>query len=205
MTKETWTAKHEEALLLVAEDKFSDVEIAERLGIGKRTLEDWKRDPFFRDKLDQTISEIRATLMRHGIARLDRRLARLNKTWLDLQAVIEARAGELDGDAPGTETGLIVMQEKGVGSGDNFRVIEEYGLDAALLSELRALEMQAAKELGQWVDKKQSDLTSGGKPLPAGPDLRGLATDRLRQLKEILAEAGQGVERETDGDAADSA
>ncbi len=205
MTKDTWTAKHEEAALLVAEDKLTDVAIAERLGVSKRTLEDWKRDPFFRGKLDEMISDIRATLMRHGIARLDRRLARLNKTWNDLQAVIEARAEELAGEAAGAETGLIVLQEKGVGNGDNFRVLQEYVVDPVILSELRALEMQAAKELGQWIDKKSSDLTTGGKPLAAGPDLRGLPTERLKLLQDILTEAELIAEGAGDGDADDSA
>lgn len=193
MTKETWTAKHDEAVMLVAEDKLADVKIAEMLGISKRTLEDWKKEELFLERLDVVITEFRNVLLRHGIARHDRRLARLNKTWEALQTIIEEREGEVD--APGGDTGLIIMQEKGVGGGDNFRLIKEYGLDAAILAELRALEMQAAKECGQWVDKKQTDLTTGGKPLPAGPDLRNLSAERLAQLEEILMEAEEkGIE-----------
>ncbi len=185
MTKDTWTAKHEEAVFLVAEDELTDLDIAAELGISKRTLEGWKRDTLFRERLKDVISEIHAALMQRGIARLDRRLARWNKTWHDLQAVIEARATEYraDYDVIGGETGLVVKNEKP----GMFGTTVEISVDTGILAELRALEQQAAKELGQWVEKH--DLTSGGKALPAGPDLRGLSAARLAELEQILMEA----------------
>lgn len=45
-------------------------------------------------------------------------------------------------------------------------MVYEYELDGKLLAELRAHEEQAAKELGQWTERK--DLTSDGKQLGAG-------------------------------------
>ena len=188
MTAETWTAKHDEAVMLVAEDKLTDTTIAAQLGISKRTLELWKREALFGERFDAAVAEIRAALLKRGIARVDRRLARLDKTWLDLQSVIEQRAAEMRGICPGGDTGLVVKREK---PGGEF-TITEYAVDTGLLSELRALEMQAAKELGQWVERKASDVTSGGKRLAAGPDLRGLSPDRLAQLEEILSEAEDG-------------
>ena len=200
MTKETWTARHDEAALLVAEDKLTDQKIAEKLDISKRTLEDWKKDPYFQERLDEVIAEIRAALMKRGIARLDRRVARLNQTWLDLQTVIEERACEMDDACAGGHTGLVVLQKKGLGKGDDFQIIDEYVVDTGILAELRALEMQAAKELGQWTEKR--DVTSGGKPVAAGPDLRGLSSERLKLLEDILMEAEETV---GDGNTADSA
>lgn len=41
--------------------------------------------------------------------------------------------------------------------------VYEYVLDKGLMEELRALETQTAKELGQWTEK--SDVTTGGQPL----------------------------------------
>lgn len=77
MTKDTWTAKDEEDVFLVAKDQLADVDIAAKLGVSKRTLEDWKRDTLFRERLRDVISGIHAALMQRGIARLDRRLENL--------------------------------------------------------------------------------------------------------------------------------
>ena len=184
MTKDTWTAKHAEAVLLVAEDTLTDTEIAEQVGISRRTLADWKKDDFFQETLDAVIAEFRAALLRRGIARLDLRLARWNKTWRDLQSVVEERAVEMKGRCAGGDTGLVVLREKPAGMDGT---IEEYVVDTALLAELRALEVQASKELGQWTERR--DVTSGGKPVAAGPDLRGLSPERLAELEQILMEA----------------
>lgn len=196
MTKDTWTAKHAEAVLLVAEDTLTDTQIAEQVGISRRTLADWKKDKFFQETLDGVITEIRTALLRRGIARLDRRLARWDKTWRDLQSVIEARATEMRGSCAGGNTGLVVLREKPAGMDGT---IEEYVVDTGLLAELRALEMQASKELGQWTERR--DVTSGGKPVGAGPDLRGLSAVRLAELEQILMEAEDAAASIGDRDA----
>ena len=61
---------------------------------------------------------------------------------------------------PGGKTGLIVMTIKGIGTKDDFQVVREYRLDRELLAEMRAHEQQAAEELGQWVQRKETASAS---------------------------------------------
>ncbi len=42
-----WTAKREEAALLVAQDELSNEEIARRMGISRQALDKWKRQSEF--------------------------------------------------------------------------------------------------------------------------------------------------------------
>ena len=59
--------------------------------------------------------------------------------------------------APGMETGLVVRSYKVAGGS----MVEEFTFDAALLKELRGHEEQAAKELGQWTEKRELTGASG--------------------------------------------
>jgi len=54
---------------------------------------------------------------------------------------------------PGYETGLLTRTLKQLGSGAAVRIVEEFAVDTGLLAELRQMEQQAAKEVGQWVDR----------------------------------------------------
>jgi hypothetical protein len=47
--------------------------------------------------------------------------------------------------------------------------VEEYAVDTGLLREMRAHEEQAARELGQWVERQTQDLTTGGQPVQLVP------------------------------------
>jgi hypothetical protein len=52
-------------------------------------------------------------------------------------------------DAPGGTTGLLVRKVKKVGRGANAQFAECFELDTGILNQLRALEAQAALDLGQ--------------------------------------------------------
>jgi hypothetical protein len=58
----------------------------------------------------------------------------------------------LPGIGAGGETGLLVRQIKLAASG---ATVEEFAVDTGLLKELRAHQEQAAKELGQWTEKRE--------------------------------------------------
>ena len=64
-------------------------------------------------------------------------------------------------DVAGGRTGLIVHNVKGVGKGDDFKLIDVYEVDTSLLKEMREHEKQAAIEVGQWQEKVQHDFTEG--------------------------------------------
>lgn len=80
----------------------------------------------------------------------------LEYRWQKIQQVIEERAADPSmTKIPGGKTGLIVRQIKAVGSGAGMKILREYVIDAGLLKELRAHEQQAARELSQWVNKRE--------------------------------------------------
>lgn len=154
------------------------------------TLHRWKKHPDFAARVSENVEAIRERIRSVGIAVIENRVSALNDRWGRLHRVMEARAAaalvEIDAAnaradesrrqgadeaqlkriyadeseiAPGMETGLLVRKEKPT----KFGTVVEFAVDTRLLSELRAHELQAAKELGQQVDKH--DLTSGGQPI----------------------------------------
>jgi len=79
-----------------------------------------------------------------------------------MRQLIDARAEELNGAVPGGETGLLVRQIKLSNTGIQ---VEEFAVDTRLLKEMRALEEQVAKELGQYADKPEAQkdaMTTSG-------------------------------------------
>lgn len=124
--------------------KGNDVTLA---AVGGENL----RKPLIAEAIDVARTAIRA----EGIANRQNRVDRLNADWYRMQALRDARAlaGDLESPdvAPGADTGLLVRQEKPTMHG----TIVEYAFDRALMAELRATEEQAAKELGQWSEKRE--------------------------------------------------
>lgn len=174
----TWTAQRERAALLVAEDELSDEKIAESCGVKRVTLYRWKQHPEFSERVAEHVTALEAEMLKYSIAKRRKRIAALDDRWQRMQQVIEARSLDMSGvdrdgipAIPGGITGLLVHQEKAIGTGQNQTIIDEYAVDTGLLRELRAHEEQAAKELGQWTEKK--DLTSGGEVIKSyiGVDL----------------------------------
>lgn len=154
-----WTEQRVNAAALVAEDKSTDDQIAKQSGVDRRTLTRWKSEPAFQERVKSIVEAAREAVMTQGIADKVNRVRRLDEHWKSMQALIEARAEKTKRDVPGASTGLVVRREKETKWGTDI----EAQFDAALLAELRATEMQAAKELGQWTEK--SDVTSAGQPI----------------------------------------
>jgi hypothetical protein len=151
-----WTTKSEEAAALLAADRLTNDQIAEQLGLHRATLARWKQHPEFMARIDELVEAFKKTVRRRGIAQLERRVDALNDRWQRMQQVIEERAADPTmGEVPGGKTGLVVRQLKGIGKGDDFKVVEMYAVDAGLLAEMRNTEKQAAQEMGQWTEKTQ--------------------------------------------------
>ena len=68
-----------------------------------------------------------------------------------------------------------------IGQGRAARVVEEWGEDAALLAELRALEALTAKELGQHVTKAEVTGKDGEPFVTNAEQIAMAALDRLRK------------------------
>lgn len=147
------TGRQEKAAVLLAEDRYSDEQIAAKIGATKRTVANWKRQPLFAARVDDIVKELAAMARRRGIARRERRLAVLQETHNKLLQVIEERAADPTlADIPGGSTGLIVRKpvtSLGVVAG------YEYAVDTGTIRELRAVQEQAAKELGQLADRHE--------------------------------------------------
>lgn len=158
-----WTRRQEQAARLVAEDDKPDEGIASELGISRPTLARWKRHPNFRERVRSIVAEMRAAILSEGIADMATRIAALDDRWDRMRQVIIERAESPEtAHVPGGKTGLIVHNVKGIGKGDDFQVIDLYEVDVGLLSELRAAEQQAAKQLGQWIEKGELTGKDGG-------------------------------------------
>lgn len=155
MALQNHTKKHDKAALLLAEDELTDEQIAAEVGIHRTTLAKWKRDPTFAGLIGDQVGRLNAGMLRLPIAKKRERLKTLNMLHQRAMQVIEDRAKDMDGEATATGTGLLVRQTKIVRNGDDVTVQREYAVDVSLMREIRALEEQAAKELGQWVDKRE--------------------------------------------------
>lgn len=152
------TRKQAHAAARVAEDQQTDAQIAAAVGVSAVTLWKWKQRPDFATRVEEHKARWAAEIEQEGIANRQNRVNALNDRWELMQQVIEARAADATMTGPGHETGLLVRTYKP----GKFRNVEEYRVDAALLAELRAHELQAARELGQLVEKRELTGKDGG-------------------------------------------
>ena len=110
------------------------------------------------------IDEWRQEVKKRAIANVEYRIAKLDDLERRYWDLIEARAEDLrdDTDVSGGETGLLVRQEKVIGTGNSAQHIVEYKADVAVTKEIRELHKQAAQELGQWIEKNEHAGPEGG-------------------------------------------
>lgn len=140
---------------MLAEDELSDEEIALHCGVSRQTIANWKKDSGFAGLVGDQVGRLNAAMLRLPIAKKRERLKTLNTLHQKAMRVIEERSADMEDEATATGTGLLVRQIKIVRNGDDVTVQREYAVDVPLMREIRALEEQAAKELGQWVDKRE--------------------------------------------------
>lgn len=150
-----WTQQRSKAALLVAEDELSDEEIAKEIGVTRQALAGWKRHPEFAAMVGDHVGQFQAVMLRLRIAKKRERVKVLDELHTKLLTVVEERAREYAGVAAGGATGIVVRQVKQLGSGPFAQIVEEFAVDTGTIRQIMALEEQAAKELGQWVDKSQ--------------------------------------------------
>lgn len=120
-------------------------------------LKRWSQQHGWQARLGEIVEEERQAIVNLGIAEKQNRIDAYNDRWQRMRKVIGERAKDPEvQEVPGGKTGLIVHNVKGVGKGDDFQLIDLYEVDTGLLKELRAHEEQAAKELGQWTEKRET-------------------------------------------------
>lgn len=196
--------EREEAAQLIAAGELGDSAIAEKVGVTRKSIWDWRRDPEFMAQVDKFVDRISVSLSRRAISYVERRVDALNHRWVGLQRVVDERAVDpLYASEPGGGTGLLVRRVKRIGSGKNAREFVEFAVDVRLLTELRRLEKQAAQELGQWKNKGNSRRSLASPETSAALDL-GL--ELYEDPDDCVAEAldGESDEGIRNGDDLDS-
>jgi transcriptional regulator with XRE-family HTH domain len=85
------SGKRAKAAQLVAEDRLSDEQIAARIGITRRQLDRWKKDPIFSAYVEETAQQLAEAIRGKGLVELQNRVAALNKRWDAMMAKLEER------------------------------------------------------------------------------------------------------------------
>jgi hypothetical protein len=130
-----------------------------------------------RARVEGVKAEISSRSIQVAITSRDQRILWLDDMAKRMRDVVEARAAHADfSTAPGGATGLLVKTYKQIGQGPGAKMVEEFAVDTGLLREMRAHAEQAAKELGQWTEKREESRGAVEK-LPdfvvAGPEVNG--------------------------------
>lgn len=149
-----WSEPKERAAILCAEDALTDREIAAELGIGRRTLADWKEFAEFRERVTDLARRANTASLRTWIGKRQERVGRLLTQAERIERVValRAEAALLDPSMPETaKTGLMVGRTILSARGDVERT--DWTLDTGLCREYRATLEQAARELGQLSEK----------------------------------------------------
>jgi hypothetical protein len=151
------TTQQLEAVPLVAEGVLTDVQIALRVGIDRRTLARWKR----RESFEQAVADLRqaaySALRKHGIGNRDVRLLHYADQMQRLFRIRDERAADPQyQDVPGWTTGLLKVEVKGVGYAKDMQIVTQFDIDRAWLQEFRAINELASREMGQWQDKTET-------------------------------------------------
>lgn len=140
------------------------VRVARMVGVTVTQIKQWQAMPAFAQKVNALTREAETRLVEEGLAIKAARVNELRKRHALLLEITERREEwaaenapddtivEPSGDVvaiPGLGTGWIALKRKSLGSGDSQRVIVEGEIDLALAGELRRIEEQIARELGQ--------------------------------------------------------
>jgi hypothetical protein len=180
------TERQECAAQLVAKGTLTDDAVAVELNLSPKTIQRWRTLNVFIARVESLQAEVAAGVVVEGIAHRNSRVTALNDRWTRMQRVIEDRARDDEmANVPGGPTGLLVHTVKQIGAGPSATTVDEYSVDTGLLKELRAHEEQAAKELGQWIEKTRGEMTGkDGGPIEVTDvsDARDRLTSRMDEL-----------------------
>lgn len=133
-------------------------EACSELGITQDDAKYMRTLPAFKEAWQDSRRRSVENALRLGIARREVRLEGMQRRYELLWKVIEERAREYEGMAPGAGTGLLVrnvrlvkmVSDPGGEPGQaGYREVEEWAVDTGLLKEMRSLEAGAASEVDE--------------------------------------------------------
>jgi transposase len=142
--------RREQAAQLLAEARFSHKKIADLVGVSLASITKWKRKPEMAERIAELTAIYAEKALKEGLALRENRLAVLGEMHEKLLTIVQERAGDpMLASVPGGKTGLVVRATKVVGK----QVYESFHTDTKLVKELRGVEEQIARELGQWQER----------------------------------------------------
>jgi Helix-turn-helix domain len=102
------SAVREKVATLVASGRYSNAEIASRLGIGERTVYRLRKRPTFIAAVQQILDSYRKRYLKQGLARKELRIAELTAMYNALDELVEARKADTRFTwIPGFSSGLV--------------------------------------------------------------------------------------------------
>lgn len=149
-----WNAKRERAATLIAMAEIPREQIADELGIGRRTLYDWLAKEEFKARVEEIQSEIReeirTKILTTGIADKAERVKAGSERHTLMQSIVmrqlenyAAATLKIDPEVPECMAELASDTDE---DDDD----DGAGVDHSLLKELRQIEKQIAIEVGDW-------------------------------------------------------
>ncbi len=176
--------RREQAAQLLAEDRFPDRKIAELCGISEQSLNKWKQRPEFAARVQELIAIYAERALKFGLARRERRITVLSDMHDRILLVIEERAADpVLAQVPGGKSGLVVRRLRGLSM-----LREEFEIDTGSVRELRGLEEQIARELGQWKEKSEVDVYTDGLAGRVEAGRKRVLEHNLEWARKLIAE-----------------
>jgi len=159
-----WTQQKREAVALLCESDLRTGQIADRLGVHRTTLYDWRQNPEFAAAVAELEAALSEELSRFTIAKRAERVGGYDERRRRLLRIVQEREAwfaENRAHVPGGQSGYLVETYKVVGTGAFATAQPEYSVDAALVKALNETEKQAAIEAGQWTEKQEVEASLG--------------------------------------------
>ena len=184
---------------LVAHDRLSIPGIAQRVGVGRSTIRDWKTQPEFQAEVERLLNSWAKDIYKHGIADERRCWFRINDRWRRGQAFIEKRARlfkrlrEVEPlllEVAGGETGFVSWKYRTIHLGEKeYQKVVDFEFDTGLWDAMNKIEQQAAILKGRW--KQQHEIA-----VTVSEDAKALAEiltpEELKKVQQrLLARATQ--------------
>jgi len=143
------SAKRRQAAIDLAEDIFTDEEIAERAGVNRETLHNWKKRVDFCEVMAQRVAELEVTAVSFALARRRERIRKLQEHADRLEQLMEARRAKFASELEGA-TGMVAERSL---AGKLGVIGSDFYFDDKLSREYRETLNQIARERGQLNEK----------------------------------------------------
>jgi hypothetical protein len=143
-----WTEQREYAAAQLAKGPVTMTKVAADLDVKRHTIAEWRKHPDFAARVDSHVEAFRAAMLAEGVADKAYRMHVLQTRHEQIAQVFAERASDSSMEGvPGGTTGLLIRKLRGVGKGQEYKVVEEFEGDTGLLAAERDTLEQAKREM----------------------------------------------------------